>query len=102
MKHLKTFESFLDESAFHAALAKAKDEGLEEFEFNGEKFPVKKGALKESLDSAADIKKLSDDSLEMMVNTFNTYHKNAKGNITDDDMEFVKNLMKEKQRRGLK
>lgn len=48
MKHLQTFESFIDESAFHAALAKAKDEGLEEFEFNGEKFPVKKGALKES------------------------------------------------------
>jgi hypothetical protein len=54
MKHLKTFESFLDESAFHAALAKAKDEGLEEFEFNGEKYPVKKGALKESELNEAD------------------------------------------------
>ncbi len=50
MKHVTSFNDFISESAFHAALAKAKDEGLEEFEFNGEKFPVKKGALKESED----------------------------------------------------
>ena len=47
MKHIKTFESFLSESAFHAALAKAKEEGLEEFEFQGKTYPVKKEALKE-------------------------------------------------------
>lgn len=47
MKHITTFESFLSESAFHAALAKAKEEGLEEFEFQGKTYPVKKEALKE-------------------------------------------------------
>jgi hypothetical protein len=47
MKHITNFESFVNESGFHAALAKAKDEGLEEFEFQGKTYPVKKGALKE-------------------------------------------------------
>jgi hypothetical protein len=50
MKHITNFESFVNESGFHAALAKAKDEGLEEFEFQGKTYPVKKGALKEGED----------------------------------------------------
>jgi len=40
MKHLVKFENFLSESAFHAALAKAKKEGLKEFEFKGKTYPV--------------------------------------------------------------
>ena len=50
MKHVTTFNDFISESAFHAALAKAKDEGLEEFDFQGKLYPVKKGALKEGED----------------------------------------------------
>ena len=54
-KHISTFESFLNEtevneSGFHAALAKAKDEGLEEFDFGGKTFKVKEGKLKENED----------------------------------------------------
>ena len=53
--HIFTFENFiieseLNESGFHAALAKAKDEGLEEFEFGGKTFKVKEGKLKENED----------------------------------------------------
>jgi hypothetical protein len=40
MKHIVTYENFLSESAFHAALSKAKKEGLKEFEFNGKTYPV--------------------------------------------------------------
>lgn len=41
MKHIQTFESFLSEgNAFLAARAKAMQEGLEEFEFNGKIFKV--------------------------------------------------------------
>ena len=80
MKHTKNFEDFVNESAFHAALAKAKEEGLEEFEFQGKNYPVKKEALKEgeNLDEAADtdknIAELSDEALLIMCDTFNTYH----------------------------
>jgi hypothetical protein len=40
MKHLKVFEDFLNEGAFHVALFKARNEGATEFEFKGQKFPV--------------------------------------------------------------
>lgn len=50
MKHLSSFENFLNESGFHAALAKAKEQGLKEFEFQGKTYPVKKDALKEGED----------------------------------------------------
>jgi hypothetical protein len=50
MKHVTTFENFLSESAFHAALAKAKKEGLKEFEFQGKKYPIKEDALEEGED----------------------------------------------------
>lgn len=42
MKHVKLLEDFVNENAFHAALYKAKNEGAEEFEFQGKKFPVHK------------------------------------------------------------
>jgi hypothetical protein len=50
----KTFESFMERkvdegNAFTAALQKAKDEGLEEFEFNGKTYKVNEG-LHESED----------------------------------------------------
>jgi hypothetical protein len=63
INHIVSFESFmneseLNESGFHAALAKAKDEGLEEFEFAGKTFKVKEGKLKENedLNEAKDLK----------------------------------------------
>jgi len=50
MKHLHTFESFVEDTKnnkrveegnkFVYAAAKAKQEGKEEFEFNGKKYPV--------------------------------------------------------------
>ena len=50
MKHIKTFESFVESTknseqieegnAFVYAASKAKQEGKEEFEFNGKKYPV--------------------------------------------------------------
>jgi len=58
--------------------------------------------LNESLNENANISKLSDDMLLVMIDTFNDYHKNAKGNVSDKDMEFMMDLMKEKQKRGLK
>jgi hypothetical protein len=49
MKHIKLLEDFVNEGAFHAALYKARNEGAEEFEFKGKKFPVhKKDAVNES------------------------------------------------------
>jgi hypothetical protein len=50
MIHVTTFEAFVNEGAFHAALAKAKEQGLKEFEFQGKKYPVKEDALKEGED----------------------------------------------------
>jgi len=48
MKHVTSFESFVNESAFHAALANAKKQGLKEFEFQGKKYPVHEDAMDES------------------------------------------------------
>ena len=47
MKHLKIFEDFVNEGAFHVALFKARNEGAKEFDFKGKKFPVhpKKGEV---------------------------------------------------------
>jgi hypothetical protein len=67
MKHIHTFESFVNES----------------------------------LNENINISNLSDDMLLVMIDTFNDYHKNAKGNITDKDMDFMMDLMKEKQKRKL-
>jgi len=56
MKHLTTFESFVNEGAFHAALAQARKEGLKEFEFKGKMYPVHEdekmdeGTLNEAVD----------------------------------------------------
>jgi|LakMenEpi03Aug12_release.lakeMendotaPanAssembly.Ray.scaffolds.fasta_scaffold5019693_1 hypothetical protein len=57
--------------------------------------------VNESLNENVNISNLSDDMLLLMIDTFNDYHKNAKGNVSDKDMEFIMNLMKEKQKRKL-
>jgi len=50
MKHISSFENFLNENAFHAALANAKKQGLKEFEFQGKKYTIKEDALEEGED----------------------------------------------------
>jgi hypothetical protein len=106
MKHLTSFESFVNESAFHAALANAKKQGLKEFEFQGKKYPVHEDAMDESSlnEATADenIAKLSDEALMIMCDTFNDYHKNAKGKLSDNDMAFLMKLYNEKAKRKLK
>jgi len=108
MKHITTFESFVNEGAFHAALAKAKKEGLKEFEFQGKKYPIQEDSLEENeeINEASDTDKnianLSDEALLIMCDTFNDYHKNAKGKMTDNDMAFIMKLFNEKAKRGLK
>jgi hypothetical protein len=48
------------------------------------------------------IANLSDQALLIMCDTFNDYHKNAKGKMTDNDMAFIMKLFIEKTKRGLK
>jgi hypothetical protein len=64
--------------------------------------PFMKESVNENfLNENTNITNLSDDMILAMIDTFNVYHKNAKGNVTDKDMEFIKDLMKEKQKRKL-
>jgi hypothetical protein len=57
MKHIKLFEQFVNErNAFLAARAKAIEEGLDEFEFNGKIYPIKSKASKQQVVSEAEIK----------------------------------------------
>ena len=50
MKHLKIFDSFVEEvneGSFHVALFKARNEGAKEFEFKGKVYPVKEKRVDE-------------------------------------------------------
>jgi len=107
MRHLTSFETFLSESAFHAALAKAKEQGLKEFDFKGKTYPVHEGSVEKNDEvnegsTDENLAKLSDEALLIMCDTFNDYHKNAKGKLSDNDMAFLMKLYNEKAKRKLK
>jgi len=55
-----------------------------------------------STDTDKNITNLSDQALLIMCDTFNDYHKNSKGKMTDNDMAFIMKLFIEKSKRGLK
>jgi hypothetical protein len=44
---------------------------------------------------------MSDESLLIMVETFNKHYENSKGKISDNDMAFIMKLFTEKQKRKI-